>query len=188
MSLGRRLVVIGLTGSGLLYVSSFRQGEPSAYRTRVFASSIIRVAFDGDFFNPDFTWALYRVYLCTVVERNLAEIIADLPASFAVLRGAHRKTQTLLSRGTTKASEVSGSSGVAENSYTRASKRPQFSNDESVYHEDEIPLKDSHVPAENRVIIRQTSIDIRAHTVNAREQEQRHQALVRPWDKTSTNV
>ncbi|KAM4065028.1 O-methyltransferase [Hirsutella rhossiliensis] len=117
MSLARRLVVIGLTGSGLF----------------VFASSIIRVAFDGDFYNPDFTWALYRVYLCTVIERNMAEVIADLPASFTLLRGVQKKTQTLLSRGTrnsTKVSNMSGHSAGDKSFHARASSKrgAQYSN------------------------------------------------------------
>ncbi|KID96775.1 hypothetical protein MAJ_07288, partial [Metarhizium majus ARSEF 297] len=114
MSLGKRLVIIGLTGSGLL----------------VFASSITRVAFDGDFYKPDFTWALYRVYLCTIVERNLAEVIADLPATFTLVRSVHNKTNALWSRGsrsgsTVKASDHTGSvdSGSGSKGFARARQR-----------------------------------------------------------------
>ncbi|QLI68405.1 uncharacterized protein G6M90_00g049520 [Metarhizium brunneum] len=131
MSLGKRLVIIGLTGSGLL----------------VFASSITRVAFDGDFYKPDFTWALYRVYLCTIVERNLANVIADLPATFTLVRSVHNKTNAFWSRGsrsgsTAKASDHtgsvdSGSKGFAGASARPANARPAYNEDEN---EDEIPL------------------------------------------------
>ncbi|KJK80943.1 hypothetical protein H634G_03476 [Metarhizium anisopliae BRIP 53293] len=114
MSLGKRLVIIGLTGSGLL----------------VFASSITRVAFDGDFYKPDFTWALYRVYLCTIVERNLAEVIADLPATFTLIRSVHNKTNAFWSRGsrsgsTAKASDHTGSvdSGSGSRGFAGARQR-----------------------------------------------------------------
>ncbi|RYP87151.1 hypothetical protein DL769_000610 [Monosporascus sp. CRB-8-3] len=176
MSLGRRLVVIGLTGSGLL----------------VFASSIIRVAFDGDFYDPDSTWALHNVYLCTIIERNLAEVIADLPASFAILRSVHKKAHTIVSRGTrdsTRRHTTSGQSGFRDKSFPKASRRPQVSDDEPAYQEDEIPLKDSrHAPKDNRMITLQTSIDIQAHAVDAQELQQSHQELVHPWDKMSPNV
>ncbi|RYP08959.1 hypothetical protein DL764_001570 [Monosporascus ibericus] len=176
MSLGRRLVVIGLTGSGLL----------------VFASSIIRVAFDGDFYDPDFTWALHNVYLCTIIERNLAEVIADLPASFAVLRSVRRKAHTIISRGahdSTKSYTTSGQSGFRDKSFPKVSRGPQFSDNEPAYQEDEIPLRHSpHVPKDKRNITLQTSIDIQAHAVNDQELQQSHQELVHPWDKTSRNV
>ncbi|RYP22271.1 hypothetical protein DL765_001785 [Monosporascus sp. GIB2] len=176
ISLWRKLVVLGLTGSGLL----------------VFASSIIRVAFDGDFYDPDFTWALHTVYLCTVIERNLAEVIADLPASFAALRSVHRKAHTIISRGThdsSKSYTTNGQSGFRDKSFPKASRRPQFSDNEPAYQEDEIPVKDSPQKAkDNRAITLQTSIDIQAHAVDAQELQQSHQELVRPWDKMSSNV
>ncbi|KAF2794308.1 hypothetical protein K505DRAFT_224421, partial [Melanomma pulvis-pyrius CBS 109.77] len=62
-----------------------------ASRKIVFATSLIRAGFANDFFNPDLTWALYKVYLCTIIERNLAEIIADLPAIYPHLRNATKK-------------------------------------------------------------------------------------------------
>ncbi|KAI1357429.1 hypothetical protein F5Y08DRAFT_324353 [Xylaria arbuscula] len=63
MNLKKKLVILGLTGSGLV----------------VFVFSIVRVAYVKRFFATDFTWALPRVYLFTLFERNLAELIADLP-------------------------------------------------------------------------------------------------------------
>lgn len=64
----------------------------------MFAASVIRVANVNDFFDPDFSWALRTVYLCTVVERNFAELIADLPVIFPLLRGLHTKVGDALSR------------------------------------------------------------------------------------------
>lgn len=125
---------------------------------------------------------MYRVYLCTVVERNLAEVIADLPASFTIVRGAHRKTQTLLSRGardSAKTCNAGGNSGGTD----EASGRLPLSND------DEIPLKRAPRSRSSKsIILRQTSIDVRAHAVDARAQEHGRRALVGPWDRTSANV
>ncbi|EFY96806.2 hypothetical protein MAA_07619 [Metarhizium robertsii ARSEF 23] len=183
MSLGKRLVIIGLTGSGLL----------------VFASSITRVAFDGDFYKPDFTWALYRVYLCTIVERNLAEVIADLPATFTLIRSVHNKTNAFWSRGsrsgsTAKASDHTGSvdSGSGSKGFAGASARP--ANARPVYNEDEnkdeIPLSAfaSRVPKGSGVVHMETSIDIQAHRVDAQEQQESRQTLVHPWDKEAAIV
>ncbi|KAK8923112.1 hypothetical protein VCV18_007174 [Metarhizium anisopliae] len=183
MSLGKRLVIIGLTGSGLL----------------VFASSITRVAFDGDFYKPDFTWALYRVYLCTIVERNLAEVIADLPATFTLIRSVHNKTNAFWSRGsrsgsTAKASDHTGSvdSGSGSRGFAGASARP--ANARPVYNEDknedEIPLSAfaSRVPKGSGVVHMETSIDIQAHRVDAQEQQESRQTLVHPWDKEAAIV
>ncbi|KAH0594227.1 hypothetical protein MHUMG1_08066 [Metarhizium humberi] len=183
MSLGKRLVIIGLTGSGLL----------------VFASSITRVAFDGDFYKPDFTWALYRVYLCTIVERNLAEVIADLPATFTLIRSVHNKTNSFWSRGsrsgsTAKASDHTGSvdSGSGSRAFAGASARP--ANARPVYNEDknedEIPLSAfaSRVPKGSGVVHMETSIDIQAHRVDAQEQQESRQTLVHPWDKEAAIV
>ncbi|KID91569.1 hypothetical protein MGU_01539 [Metarhizium guizhouense ARSEF 977] len=183
MSLGKRLVIIGLTGSGLL----------------VFASSITRVAFDGDFYKPDFTWALYRVYLCTIVERNLAEVIADLPATFTLIRSVHNKTNAFWSRGsrsgsTAKASDHTGSvdSGSGSKGFARASARPGVGR--PLYNEDEngdeIPLSAfaSRVPKGSGVVHMETSIDIQAHRVDAQEQQESRQTLVHPWDKEAAIV
>lgn len=202
MSFGKRLVIIGLTGSGLLYVLfkllsviflaslDVSRTNRVAMTNRVFAASIIRVAFDGDFYKPDSTWALTRVYLCTVIERNLAEIIADLPASFGLLRSVRNKTNTFFSRdtrGSTKASDHSEHFRLGSEGRQGASARS--ANDGSVYNEDEIPLKPfSHVPKDNRVVYMETSIDIRAESVDTQEHEQRRRTLVHPWDKNATIV
>ncbi|KHO01975.1 uncharacterized protein MAM_00976 [Metarhizium album ARSEF 1941] len=182
ISLGKRLVIIGLTGSGLL----------------VFASSITRVAFDGDFYKPDFTWALYRVYLCTIIERNLAEVIADLPATFALVRNVRNKTNALWSRSThgssTKASDHTGSDASRSGSkgFPGANARP--ANAKSDYHEDEnedeIPLSTSipRIPKGSGVVHMETSIDIQAHRVDLHEEQLSRQTLVHPWDRGATIV
>jgi hypothetical protein len=59
----------------------------------------------NDFFDPDISWALRKVYICTVVERNLAEFIADLPVIFPLLRSIHKKTVRVLTHGSRGASE-----------------------------------------------------------------------------------
>jgi hypothetical protein len=69
------------------------------YRTRVFTTSIVRLAFVNDFFNRDISWALRRVYVCTIVERNLAEVIADLPVTFPLIRSMHQKAVTIITNG-----------------------------------------------------------------------------------------
>ncbi|TGJ81755.1 hypothetical protein E0Z10_g7010 [Xylaria hypoxylon] len=75
MDLKKKLIVIGLTGSGLV----------------VFAVSIVRVAYVRNFFAADFTWALPKVYLFTIFERNLAELIADLPAVYPEIHRRYRQ-------------------------------------------------------------------------------------------------
>lgn len=49
------------------------------------------MAYVKDFFKLDYSWALRRVYMCTIVERNFAQVIADLPAIFPLLRSLHMK-------------------------------------------------------------------------------------------------
>lgn len=120
------------------------------------------------------------MFLCTVIERNLAEVIADLPATYSLLRDAHRKTQVLLSRGTRssrQASDVCGNCGLEENSLSKANKRPQFNDDELFYNEEEIDLNDSHLPAENTFRIQETNIGMPACIVRALEQDSRHETL-----------
>ncbi|KAI0449202.1 hypothetical protein F5B21DRAFT_509398 [Xylaria acuta] len=75
----KKLIVLGLTGSGLL----------------VFAVSIVRVAYVKSFFAADFTWALPKVYLFTIFERNLAELIADLPAVYPEICRRYRQLNKL---------------------------------------------------------------------------------------------
>jgi len=43
------------------------------------------------FFDPDFTWALPKFYLLTLIERNLAQLIADLPALYPLIRDLYRR-------------------------------------------------------------------------------------------------
>ncbi len=160
---------------------------------RVFASSIIRLSFDSDFYNPDFTWALRNVYLCTVIERNMAEFIADLPATFALARGLHKKAQTVLSRetgGSGKGYIISGNSGSLAKGFPKPSRRPEYStNNESTYQDDEILLNGlPQAPVDNMMITMRTSIDMQAHTVGTQEQEHTRREIVRPWDKMQSNV
>lgn len=56
------------------------------------------MAYVNDFFDPDYTWGLRRVYMCTIVERNCAEVIADLPIIFPLLRSLHAKAGSIMSR------------------------------------------------------------------------------------------
>ncbi|KAI1170285.1 integral membrane protein [Nemania sp. FL0916] len=68
----KKFVILGLTGSGLV----------------VFAISIVRIVYAGNFLAADFTWALPRIYLLTILERNLAQLIADLPVVYSEI---HRR-------------------------------------------------------------------------------------------------
>ncbi|KAH8688696.1 hypothetical protein BGW36DRAFT_352691 [Talaromyces proteolyticus] len=155
LSLKKRLIVMALTGSGLI----------------VFASSIVRAAFDNDFYNPDFTWALDKVYLCTIIERNLAEVIADLPASYAIIRGVSKKTKTLISRTTRRTGQDSKaydaprphSSNIVKVSVPRNVYR-KSSKDEYQYYDDEVPLQTYSPPI--NVITMRTSIDVAAHAAD----------------------
>ncbi|EFY88296.1 O-methyltransferase, putative [Metarhizium acridum CQMa 102] len=128
-------------------------------------------------------------------KRNLAQVIADLPATFNLVRSVRNKTNALWSRGarggsTTKASDHTGSvdSGSGRKGFARASARP--ANAKPVCNEDEIPLSavPGRVPKGSRVVHMETSIDIRAHMVDAHEQQESRQALVHPWDKEATTV
>lgn len=68
----------------------------------------------NDFRDPDISWALRKVYLSTVVERNFAEVIADLPAIFQIARSIHRKVVTIITQGSRATSKTSsrGQSGI----------------------------------------------------------------------------
>lgn len=57
------------------------------------------MAFVNDFKDPDMSWALRRVYVCTIVERNFAEFIADLPAIFPLIRSMHNKAVAMITQG-----------------------------------------------------------------------------------------
>jgi hypothetical protein len=138
---------------------------------RVFASSIVRAAFDNEFYNPDFTWALDKVYLCTIIERNLAEVIADLPASYAIIRGVSKKTKTLISRTTRRTGQDSkaydtpnpNSSNVVKVSAPRNVYR-KSSKDEYQYYDDEVPLR--RYSRTINVITMRTSIDVEAYAAD----------------------
>ncbi|KAI2601769.1 hypothetical protein GGR54DRAFT_634524 [Hypoxylon sp. NC1633] len=152
MDLGKRLIVLGLTGSGLL----------------VFASSIVRLGFVGDFYDPDFTWALHNVYICTIIERNIAEFIADLPAVFHIARNAHRMARGLLSHGTENHHTGITTIGSSGKRFQLSSRRRGSINDTLAY-DDEIPLK--NVINDGSTIISQSNTSAETHAVGAREQD-----------------
>ncbi|KAI1208160.1 uncharacterized protein F4807DRAFT_431817 [Annulohypoxylon truncatum] len=92
MELRKKLIILGLTGSGL----------------SVFAASIVRVAFVKEFLDPDFTWALPRVYVCTIIERNLAQLVADLPANYPLFRHIHGKVTGFMKYGSSRSKMHTG--------------------------------------------------------------------------------
>ncbi|KZZ94249.1 integral membrane protein [Moelleriella libera RCEF 2490] len=154
LSLGKRLIIIALTGSGLL----------------VFATSITRVGFDGDFYEPDSTWALYKVYLCTIIERNLAEIVADLPACFALFRTLHKKTVESLSQRQSQQPSMEGSHFRGSKSFGGSDSLGRKHNPLSF--DDEIPLQGRvHLPSDDKVIHMQTRIDVESHCVGTEDKE-----------------
>ncbi|KAF2471482.1 uncharacterized protein BDR25DRAFT_261093 [Lindgomyces ingoldianus] len=170
MSLQKKITVLALTGSGLL----------------VFAASIIRVGFVNDFKDPDMSWALRRVYVCTIVERNLAEFIADLPAIFPLIRSMHKKVVTVITQGS-RGTSKSGSYGPT-NSLTIGSEHKRLHNGKrgkfaaygpngqfTTIHDnsdDEIPLKDglnrpsSAAKKNERGITVQVNIDVESQEHN----------------------
>ncbi|CRG88353.1 hypothetical protein PISL3812_05383 [Talaromyces islandicus] len=135
------------------------------YYHRVFASSMVRAAFDNDFYNPDFTWALDKVYLCTIIERNLAEVIADLPASYATIRSV---SKTIISRTTRRTGQDTNAYDVPRPHSSNAVKVSAPRNvyrksrkDEYQYYDEEVPLHTYSPPTD--VITMRTSIDVEAH-------------------------
>ncbi|KAI5917754.1 integral membrane protein [Camillea tinctor] len=178
MALKKRLIILGLTGSGLL----------------VFATSITRVAFDKDFYNPDSTWALHSVYLCTIIERNLAQIVADLPAIFVFFRSISNKARTIFSgsgTGTGSKSRRYGPKDPSDHSDQSFQKTPgrsaRLTDTEVGPEEDEIPLRDSPEASRgnNNNITMQTTIDIQSYTASVHTQEQTQNDLIRPWNNMS---
>lgn len=81
MDLRKKMIILSLTGSGLLVV----------------ATAFIRTAFVQDFYSPDFSWALSRIYLCAILERNFAEFIADLPATYYLVKIMRERAGSVLS-------------------------------------------------------------------------------------------
>ncbi|KAI1450484.1 integral membrane protein, partial [Annulohypoxylon stygium] len=80
MSPGKKALLISLTGSGLA----------------VFAISIAHLAFVDDFLDPDYTWTLqHRVFIFGLIERNLAEVIANLPGLTPFFRSVYKKTSQI---------------------------------------------------------------------------------------------
>jgi hypothetical protein len=155
------------------------------YYHRVFAASVVRAAFDNDFYNPDFTWALDKVYLCTIIERNLAEIIADLPASYVIIRGVSKKAKTLISRRTGEDSKAyaarrSHSSNTVKVSAPRNVYR-KGSKDQYQYYDDEVPLQ--RYPSPINAITIGTSIDVEVHN---RLESQRDISIA--WEHDHRNV
>jgi hypothetical protein len=76
----------------------------------------------NDFFKPDVSWALRRVYLATIIERNVAQVIADLPVVFPLLRNMHRKARSLFSSSANKSRATYHNSGTS----TIGSKHKRF--------------------------------------------------------------
>ena len=73
--------------------------------------SIVRAAFVKDFYDPDFTWALPRIYVCTIIERNLSQFIADLPAIYPVFRTVYEKVAGSIRYGSNRSKTHSGVDG-----------------------------------------------------------------------------
>ncbi|KUI60906.1 hypothetical protein VP1G_08123 [Cytospora mali] len=188
IGLKKKLVLYGLTGSGLL----------------VFTASIIRVAYVNDFFAADYSWALHRVYMCTIVERNFAEVIADLPAIFPLLRSLHTKAGGFFSRLSSRATRSGSKSTSKYNTNPSAIptnmssglKADRFG-DFGAYgmamplnnitvgcSEDEIPLRegpslrDDQNKYDNGRIRVNTTVDVQSHSFNDSVQERRDQAVV----------
>lgn len=144
------------------------------------------MAFDHDFYDPDFTWALQRLYLCTVVERNLAEVVADLPATFTIIRGLHHKGLSVLSRSNQSNTErhAYGSHSQGSHANKRSMRTPKaagYSRD--IDNEtDEIPLKDS-VPVDpgSRDIRMHTRIDVSTHSAETLYNSQANAKSSMPW-------
>ncbi|KAI0470595.1 hypothetical protein GGR56DRAFT_683504 [Xylariaceae sp. FL0804] len=81
LSYKKRATLIALTGSGLIVV----------------AASVVRLALLDEFLDPDVSWATVPVFIADCVERNLAQIISDLPAIYPLLHGVGRRLGLLLS-------------------------------------------------------------------------------------------
>ena len=109
----------------------------------------------NDFRDPDISWALRKVYLSTVVGRNFADVIADLPAIFQLARSIHRKVVTMITQGSRATSKTSsrGQSGILtigsvhkrfynirRSSFAAYGDNGQFKIRDGL--KDEIPLKD----------------------------------------------
>lgn len=59
----------------------------------MFAFAISHLTVVKSFYNPDFTWALRVVFILVINERNLAEVIANLPALAPLFKIIHRRIQ-----------------------------------------------------------------------------------------------
>ncbi|KAI1386110.1 uncharacterized protein F4822DRAFT_409003 [Hypoxylon trugodes] len=99
LDLKKKILLISLTGSGLV----------------VFAASIAHLAFIDDFVDPDYTWTLQRrIYIFGLVERNMAEVVANLPGLTPLFRSAYKKTSQVLAGYTGPSSiHVNGDNGHA---------------------------------------------------------------------------
>ncbi|KAI8950465.1 hypothetical protein F4801DRAFT_549178 [Xylaria longipes] len=99
MSLRKKVPLLSLTGFGFI----------------VFAFAISHVTVVHAFYNPDFTWALRIVFILALNERNLAEVIANLPALAPLLKTVYHEIQTSL------VSKKSGSLGSGAQSFPLSS-------------------------------------------------------------------
>lgn len=86
---------------------------PYKSHIRIFGVSLARLSFTEDYFNPDETWSLVRIFICGIVERNLAEIIADFPALFQLARRLRKKTAPPIIQEVTNASQGSIGNAMA---------------------------------------------------------------------------
>lgn len=59
--------------------------------------SLARIGLLKSFLSPDFTWDLRSDYIVSIIERSLGEIIANLPATFPLLRGMGKSVGSMLS-------------------------------------------------------------------------------------------
>ncbi|KAI1175779.1 hypothetical protein F4777DRAFT_304982 [Nemania sp. FL0916] len=82
MSMKRKVKILSMTGSGLI----------------VFAVSVAHLAFVRDFLNKDYSWALHRVFVFILIERNTAEIIANLPGLYPLFRHVYGISRHALTR------------------------------------------------------------------------------------------
>ncbi|KAI1170958.1 hypothetical protein F4777DRAFT_567277 [Nemania sp. FL0916] len=100
ITIKKKVLLLSLTGLGFI----------------VFAFAISHVTLVQAFYNPDFTWALHIIFILVVNERNLAEIIGDLPALAPLLKTLHHRVQTY------RISRQQGSSGSHPQSFPLSSR------------------------------------------------------------------
>ncbi|RYP02770.1 hypothetical protein DL765_010687 [Monosporascus sp. GIB2] len=167
MSLRKKAKLLSLTGSGLL----------------VFGTSIGRLILAKDYLNPDFTWALRRAFIFSIVERNLAQIIADLPVLAPLISITHKVKgiTSRLGRGSSKANsshENRGASGNMKSALVTIGQRSTNGNKRSAFSaygddrqfdgiattcsEDEIPLRDTSDASKQNSVTQSEDVSLKA--------------------------